>query len=152
MNRMRGFTLVEVMIVVALLAIISAIAIPAYNSYIRDSRLSTMRMNLDTLRIAVEAFKLDDPNSSYKPTAGGPSYYFDSTSTTIRGPYGWTPEGDAGAYAYVVGGPTPTTYSLCASRAGASDTWVRCNKTNGAFACTEGEKGSAPTTARSVCP
>ena len=47
------------MIAVAILAIVAAIAIPAYNGYIRESRLGAMRMNLDTLRIAVEAYRLD---------------------------------------------------------------------------------------------
>jgi len=71
----RGFTLIELMIAVAILAIVAAVAIPAYNGYIRESRLGAMRMNLDTLRIAVEAFKLDSTNSTYKhATIATPSY------------------------------------------------------------------------------
>lgn len=35
----RGFTLIEVMIVVAIVAILSAIALPAYNDYIKRSQI-----------------------------------------------------------------------------------------------------------------
>jgi len=69
-----------------------------------------MRMNLDTLRIAVEAFRLDDPNGSYKPGAAASYAYDVDTSTTIQSNYGWAPEG-GDKYAYTVT-PTATTYSL----------------------------------------
>jgi len=38
----QGYTLIEMMIVVAILGIISAIAIPAYNGYIRQARVSAL--------------------------------------------------------------------------------------------------------------
>jgi Tfp pilus assembly protein PilE len=142
------------MIAVAILAIIAAVAIPAYNGYIRESRLGAMRMNLDTLRIAVEAFKLDDTSSRYRPAAGGPSYYFNvSGSTTIKAAYGWAPEGDNDAYGYTVYLPTSTIYALQAiSLKTGNVPWAACDKDpakSPVFKCCDGITGSPPS---SGCP
>lgn len=41
MNRQRGFTLIELMITIAIAAVLVAFAIPAFNNVIRDNRLIT---------------------------------------------------------------------------------------------------------------
>jgi type IV pilus assembly protein PilA len=48
MKKQSGFTLIELMIVVAIIAILAAIAIPAYNSYIREARMAKVTDHYDS--------------------------------------------------------------------------------------------------------
>jgi type IV pilus assembly protein PilE len=134
MTRNRGFSLIELMIAIAIIAIIAAVAIPAYRGYIRESRLGAVRMNLDSLRIAVEAFRLDRASGNYGPTA---TYTQSKTVKDIEGYFGWRPEGDNDVYVYTVSAvsaATPT-YSIIATRTDISGLYARCDKTAAAFKC-----------------
>lgn len=67
MRSARGFTLIELMITVAIVAILAAVALPAYNDYITRSKFAEATTNLSQLRVKMEQFYQD--NRSY---AGGP--------------------------------------------------------------------------------
>jgi len=63
-NRSSGFTLIELMVTVAILAIISAIAYPAYTGYVATSRNVEGMDNLSAIQIAEEEYAGDN-NGAY---------------------------------------------------------------------------------------
>jgi prepilin-type N-terminal cleavage/methylation domain-containing protein len=54
MRSARGFTLIELMITVAVIAVLAAIALPSYNDYITRSKLTEAHSNLSDLRVKLE--------------------------------------------------------------------------------------------------
>ena len=55
----RGMTLLELMIVVAIVGILAAVAIPAYNGYVTRSRRADAFTALETVRAAQEMFRAE---------------------------------------------------------------------------------------------
>ena len=82
-HQQTGFTLIELMIVVAVIGILAAIAIPNYSDYIKRSKAAEATSNLATLRVKMEQHFQD--NRTYvdgpcTPTSGA-QYFFYSCST-----------------------------------------------------------------------
>ena len=58
-KRVRGFTLLEVMTVVAIVGILAAIALPSYNSYVKRANRSQAKQFLQDIANRQEQYRLD---------------------------------------------------------------------------------------------
>lgn len=56
----KGFTLIELMMVVAIIAILSAIAIPSYADYIRRGKITEAVSSLSDIRVRQEQYFQDN--------------------------------------------------------------------------------------------
>ncbi len=114
MRRHQGFTLIEVMIVVAIVAILAAIAIPSYNDYITRSQVTEAFSRLSEVRVKMEQYFQD--NRTYVGACASnlvaPSLlrtpHFNFTTTPCNGTpitFSVTATGD-------VGGPNGFVYTI----------------------------------------
>jgi prepilin-type N-terminal cleavage/methylation domain-containing protein len=58
-GRERGFTMIELLVVVAIIGALAAIAIPAYFSYVNKAKLTVAINTMSTIRKTLEAFNID---------------------------------------------------------------------------------------------
>ncbi len=76
MKTQSGFTLIEVMITVAIVSIISMVALPSYQDYVVRGKIPDATSNLAIKRVQAEQFFQD--NRSY---VGAPACTADTTSS-----------------------------------------------------------------------
>jgi len=58
-KRSRGFTLLELMIVISIMLILVSVGVPMYQNSIKRARESVLRQNLFTLRSVISQYTLD---------------------------------------------------------------------------------------------
>ncbi|MDE2310583.1 MAG: prepilin-type N-terminal cleavage/methylation domain-containing protein [Betaproteobacteria bacterium] len=72
MKRAKGFSLVELMVVVVVIGILAAVAVPAYNDYVTRGKLVEATSALSDMRIKMEQSFQDNRNyTSYVVGGGG---------------------------------------------------------------------------------
>ena len=125
----RGFTLVEILIVVIILGILAAIVIPQFTNASNDARNSSVASTLQTLRGQIELFKIQHADVPPAATAiatvlTGKTNAADTTQVVATGTLG----------PYVQSFPTNPAngWSAATTSAAANYGWVY-NVTNGTY-------------------
>jgi type IV pilus assembly protein PilE len=106
----EGFTLIELMVAVAIIAIISAVAIPAYRDYVDTAQEAVLVQNIDTMRLFQEDWRLR--NGSYALGTWDASTDAWDPATTADAGFDWVPQGDSGEITYVVTAPAAGQYQV----------------------------------------
>jgi general secretion pathway protein G len=55
----RGFTLLELMVVMAVMLVLAAIAVPSYLASIRKAKEAVLKEDLHTMRVAIDSYTAD---------------------------------------------------------------------------------------------
>ncbi len=121
-NRYRGFTLIELVVVVLILGIIGAVAVPKMMNTMSTARSNTARESVQLIREAIEMYKSQDPSNSNPPAAT----FVAALQPYLKGPFPACP----------IGQQTATVYASTANPlvvSGTTDGWLY-NETTGDFA------------------
>ena len=119
-----GITLIELMIVVAIIAVLAGVAIPLYNDYIREARFGAARMNVEPLRLALEDFWLDNQTyADFKDKEWNPK----TGKDTLESAVGWRPDGDDDAFSYNVTAADADDYTIVVTHLSSGQS-VTCTK------------------------
>lgn len=69
MKKNRGFTLLELLVVIVILALLAAIVVPKLTGRVDEAKIETTKIQLKELKRALEMYKLD--NGTYPTTEQG---------------------------------------------------------------------------------
>lgn len=106
----RGFTLVELMFVVAIIAILAAIAVPAYNNYVARAKIKTVQADLTALSLSFE--------NRYQRVLAYPTTAYANTAAIKAVVTSWQPASKATDFAFSTADAAATTYTLKATGLG----------------------------------
>ena len=127
-RRREGFTLIEVMIVVAIIAILSAIAMPSYTRHVQRGRLTEATSKLADLRTRMEQYFQDKRNYGISGTgcgvaaAASNSGYFTFTCYLTNDPAVTTQTDDQSFVLHAVGASTMTGFEYTINQSSAKQT------------------------------
>jgi type IV pilus assembly protein PilE len=127
-NRTRGFTLLEVMIVVVIVGVLAAIALPAYQSQVRKSNRSAAQQFMQDVALREQQIMMDQ--RGYVPVTDT-AYFGNKPSDSNSGVGLAAPSSTTGKYTFLVtrdNTTTPPSYTITATAVGSQDKDASLNK------------------------
>jgi type IV pilus assembly protein PilA len=137
----KGFTLIELMIVVAIIGILAAIALPQYQTYVAKSQVSRMMGEVGAVKTSIETCILDGKNNIAVPAVNAVDCDPQATVSSIMDPSLGTPVGTPVVTGLGTAGTADVTIvgtfgnAAAAALTGQTVTWTRAFAT-GSWACT----------------
>jgi len=99
MKIVKGFSLIEVMVVVGIVGILAAIALPSYSEYTRRAKITEATSQLADLRVRMEQYFMD--NRTYQGTGTACGVTMPTTTTKY--------------FTLTCSAPTSSTYTITAT-------------------------------------
>jgi len=111
-KRQTGFTLIELMIVVAIITILAAVGYPSYTEYVMRSHRQAAKNAVFQIADRQEQFFLD--NRQYAPNLSTLGYAANVISIKRDGQFSTGADADR-TYLFAIVNSTPTTYTIAAA-------------------------------------
>lgn len=109
-HTIRGFTLIELMVVIAIIAIIAAIAIPSYTEQVRKGRRADAVRFVGDLQLRLEQWRAENPcyGTTPSPACNAVSGTYPAVPTAAVSPF----------YTIAIATALPSSYSITATPTG----------------------------------